>query len=66
VLGGGLQLVGQQFLAVGELLHLVRQIDGALLLSASRRRLPASSERALRASSRGGSSAAPRTYSAAT
>ncbi|MNS77174.1 hypothetical protein D3C72_1107490 [compost metagenome] len=32
VLGGGLQLVGQQFLAVGELIHLVRQIDGALLL----------------------------------
>ncbi|MNG96468.1 hypothetical protein D3C79_555370 [compost metagenome] len=32
VLGGGLQLVGQQFLAVGELIHLVSQIDGALLL----------------------------------
>ncbi|MNK69923.1 hypothetical protein D3C87_893320 [compost metagenome] len=32
VLGGGLQLVGQQLLAVGELIHLVRQIDGALLL----------------------------------
>ncbi|MNO86168.1 hypothetical protein D3C76_775610 [compost metagenome] len=32
VLGGGLQLVGQELLAVGELIHLVRQIDGALLL----------------------------------
>ncbi len=32
VLGGGLQLVGQELLAVGELIHLVRQIDGALFL----------------------------------
>ena len=32
MLGGRLQLVGQQFFAVGELLHLVGQIDGALFL----------------------------------
>ncbi len=32
VLGGGLQLVGQQLLAVGELFYLVGQIDSTLLL----------------------------------